>query len=333
MKIKIPLVSLPNKIAVSTLVLICVGFWPLVYFTTTKLESNLTTLLSNQQFASVSYVANDLEQKILLRIQALQDVADAVPADKINDRVAVSAFLEKRLAIYRLFSNGVVLIDGDGFGVADYPKAENRGAGDFREMEYFKEVIVTGKPAIGKPRVGRFSHKPGVAIAVPIKDSHGGIKAVMAGFVGLTDQSVFDQSHAALGRSGEYVLISLKDRMVITDTNNSHTLQMIEPESKDTSLERFMAGFEGTAVLEWFHHMNSLASAKRILNGKWLVMGLLPTTEAFAPIGKLKSEIYWAATLILMVIICLVWVLIHRQLKPVTTATRLLAKMAAGKYR
>ncbi|MGZ8982798.1 MAG: diguanylate cyclase [Methylotenera sp.] len=330
MNIKIPLISLPNKVAVFTLILICVGFWPLVYFTTTRLEKNITKLLSDQQFASVNYVANELEQKIILRTQALQDVADTIPVDKINDKAEASAYLEKRLAIYRLFSNGVVLIGRDGFGITDYPKVESRATADYRELEYFKEVIASGKPAIGKPRIGRFTQKPGVGIAVPVKNGNGEIKAVMVGFIGLTDRSIFDQAHASLGKSGEYVLISVKDRMIITDTDNSHTLQAIEVESKDPALDRFMSGFEGTAILEQFHNINSLAAGKLILDGKWLILGLLPTREAFAPISKLKSEIYWAATSILIVIVCLVWGLMYRQLRPITRATRLLGKMVSG---
>lgn len=326
---KIPSISLPNKVAVSTLILICIGFLPLVYFTTEKLEGNLTKLLSDQQFASVNYIANDLEQKILLRTQALQDVADAVPADRITNRAEVSAFLEKRLAIYRLFSNGVVLIGPDGMGIADYPKVEERATADYRELEYFKEVIATGKPAIGRPRIGRFTQQPGVGIAVPVKDSHGEIKAVLVGFIGLTDRSIFDQTHATLGKTGEYVLISVRERMVITDTKASDTLQMIEAEGKDPDFDRFMSGFEGTAILQQFHHMHSLAAADHILDGKWLILGLLPTGEAFAPISKLKSAIYWTATSILMVIICLVWWLIHRLLRPLVRATRILGRMVS----
>ena len=38
----------------------------------------------------------------------------------------MAAYLEKRLAIYRLFTYGVVLIGANGKGVADYPRVAGR---------------------------------------------------------------------------------------------------------------------------------------------------------------------------------------------------------------
>jgi len=323
------LFNLPNKVAASTLVLICVGFWPLIYFTTTKLEAHLTRLLQSQQVSSVNLVANDLEQKILLRTQALQDVADALPIDKVHDPAAVTAYFEKRLAIYRLFTYGVVLIGADGFGIADYPKVENRSHADYRQFEYFREVLATGKPAIGKPRLGRFTKQPGVGIAIPVKDDKDEIKAVLVGIIGLTDRAVFDQTHARLGKTGEYVLLSARDRLVIIDPASQDGLRELAPVGKDPVMDRFMTGFEGATVMDQFHHVESLAAAKTILDGRWLVVGMLPTEEAFAPIVRLKTEISLAAILILIVILCLMVWLIHYQLRPLTEATRTLTRMVS----
>ena len=154
------------------LLFVC-GMVPLVYFSTISLEKSLTELLVSHQESAVRNVAYNLEQKVLLRTETLQDVANNLPAERIGDRTAIGHFLRQNIAIAHLFVNGVVVIGKDGFAVADYPVAGKRASSSFLEMEYFREVLATGRPVIGKPRYGRFTNKAGVAIAVPIKKQAG----------------------------------------------------------------------------------------------------------------------------------------------------------------
>lgn len=321
-------ISLPNKIALSILILLCVGLIPLVYLTTNTLHASLEKQLSEQQFAYTSFVASDLEKKIELRIQSLQDVADGLPSDKIKDSAAIHTYLEKRLAIYRLFSLGVVVIGRDGFGVADYPHVESRDKADFRELEYFQEVMATGKFAIGKPRVGRFTQKLGVAIAVPIKDKRHTLVGMMVGFIALTDPSVFDQSKAKVGKSGEYVLVSVHDKTIIIDTDDAHTLKPVSVLGKDSDMERFLSGSEGSAITKFILGKKSLTSAKHILDGHWLLLAILPVEEAFAPIENLEMQILKNGSVVFLLIATLMWLLMHRELKPLTAAASLISKMA-----
>ncbi len=295
------------------------------------LESNLTKLLADQQLASLNFVANDIEKKITLRTIALQDVADSLPADQLNDSAIIKKYLVKRLAIYRLFSYGVVVIGLNGMSIADHPSVPGRSNADFNELEYFKQVVLTDKPAIGKPRIGRFTNKPGVAIAVPIHNHFGKLVGVMAGFIGLTDQNMFDQTHAHLGKNGEYILISVNDRLIITDTDDSHTLQPIRADIHDNNFDRFLAGEDGTAITEHFYLGKALSSAKHILDGQWLIIGFLPITEALEPIKLLKKQVYLSATAILFTIAMLIWWLMHHYLRSITETTKLLANMVDQK--
>lgn len=324
---KLPSLSLSNKIAISIFILLCTGLLPLVYLTTNTLHTNLEKQLSEQQFAYTNFIANDLEKKMQLRIQALQDVADNLPSDKLEDRAAINKYLEKRVAIYRLFTNGVVVININGFGVADYPHAENRATGDFRALEYFKEATSTGDVAIGKPRIGRFTKKMGVAIAVPIKNQQGAVVAVLAGFIGLTDPTIFDQSKAQMGKAGEYVMLSVHDRTIILDTDNSHNLMSASTLGLDANLDKLIAGLDGTLITTSIHGEKSLTSAKHILGGRWLVLGIMPVEEAFAPINHLENQLFKLGTIVFSIIVVLMWLVTHVQLKPLTMAARLITKM------
>lgn len=310
------------------MLLFCIGFLPLLFVMTAKMEKNLTKLLSDQQSASTSFVASDIEQKVLLRMQSLQDVANHLPADRINDPVAVSEYLSKRIAIYRLYSGGVFVIGLNGFGIADHPKLAGRATADYRDFEYFNEVVRTGAPAIGKPRVGRFSHKPGLTVAVPVKNAKGELVAVMAAVIGFGDSSVFDHAKAHLGKTGEYLIISVRDQLVFIDPQNMQSMRPLREMFSEDEVKFLIAGNDDTRVLYSITHKKQfLASTKHILDRRWLVLGMIPVDEVFQPVSALKKELYVISIVSLLCITVLMWWLMRRYLTPLATASRQLRKM------
>lgn len=320
--------NLSKKVALTALLLFCIGFLPLLVLTTAKLEKNITQLLSNQQLASTSFVASDIEQKILLRMQALQDIANNLPVEQINDSVAISEYLSQRIAIYRLYSGGVFVIGMDGASIADHSKLEGRAHANFSEYEYFKDVVRTGLPAIGKPRTGRFSHQLGVTIAVPVKNTQGDLVAVLAGVINLSDSTVFDNAKARIGKTGEYLLVSVRDELVFIDPDNMHNMMQLNEVFPESLAKALLTGVGETKVLYTLdHNRKHLTSTKYILDGRWLVLGMIPVDEVFQPISALKNELYAISIFSLLIITGLMWWLMHRHLKPLVIATGQLRKM------
>lgn len=320
--------NLSHRVALTALVLFCIGFLPLLVLTTNKLEQNLTQLLSNQQFASTSFVASDIERKILLRMQSLQDIAKSLPVDKMHDPAAIKQYLSERIAIYRLYSGGIFVIGLDGVAIADHPTLVGRTSANFGEYEYFKDVVKTGLPALGKPRTGRYSHQLGVAIAVPVKNANGDLVAVIAGIISLGDSTVFDNTKARIGKTGEYMLVSVRDELIFIDPDNMHNMMQLNEVFPKTLAKELLTGVDGTRVLSTLDPARKhLTSTKYILDGRWLVLGMIPVEEVFQPISVLKNEVYVISTVSLLVITGLMWWLMHRHLKPLVIATGQLRKM------
>ncbi|MDO9200283.1 MAG: diguanylate cyclase [Hydrogenophaga sp.] len=322
--------NLANKAALTAALLFIGGFLPLVYFSTLALERNLMVLLANQQTASVRHVAHDLEQNMHLRIDALQDVANKLPMDKGLDRGAMAGFLSSRIAIYRFYANGVVVIGRDGYGIADQPQVAGRGDGDFRALEFFQEVMKTGKPAIGKPRVGRFTREPGIGVAVPIKNAQGEMIGVMAGFLSLLDKQLFDQTGAKLGKTGSYTVVSSWDKLIIAGSREDHILKPVADLAPGAFTELTYDGLDVTQIGDDLTGTPALLSDAHILDGRWLVIGSLPVAEAFAPIRQLQAQIYSVAAIIVVLVSALMWAVMRRQLGIVTRATLALERMAQG---
>lgn len=320
--------NLSHRVALTALVLFCLGFLPLLVLTNTKLEQNLTQLLSNQQFASTSFVASDIERKILLRMQSLQDIANNLPLDKLSDSEAIKQYLSQRIAIYRLYSGGIFVIGMDGIAIADHPAIAGRAQSNFGEYEYFKDVVKTGLPALGKPRTGKFSHQLGVAIAVPVTNATGDLVAVMAGIIGLGDATVFDSAKARIGKTGEYLLVSVRDELVFIDPDSMHHMMQLNQVFPKQLAKALLTGVDDTRVLSTLGPAKKhLTSTKYILDGRWLVLGMTPVEEVFQPISVLKNEVYAISIVSLLVITGLMWWLMQRHLKPLVIATGQLRKM------
>jgi diguanylate cyclase (GGDEF)-like protein/PAS domain S-box-containing protein len=322
--------DLSTKAAITAVLLFVGGFFPLVYLTSSTLERNLETLLVNQQASSVRFVANDLEQKIMLRTEALQDVAKNLPVEALNEPTAVSSYLAKRIAIYRFFPNGVNVIGKDGIGIADEPPIDGRTHGDFFAQEYFQKVMQSGQATISTPRIGRYTNTPGVVIAVPIRNREGIVQAVLAGFINLTDKRIFDLEHAMLGNSGYYTLVDSEHRIIIADRRPGVALKSVDELNLGPLTELIFDGQNNHRIGLDLAGTPSILTDAHILNGHWVLMASLPTAEAYAPIAKLKQQIYSTAVLILLIFAALAWWLMRRQLGDVTRATQSLQAMAMG---
>lgn len=306
------------------------GMIPLIYFSMITLEKSLTELLINQQMSAVKLVASEIEDKVSLRIDSLQDVADHLPTNQINDSQAILFFLSQRTIIYRFFLLGVVVIDTDGHGVVDYPVLPGRATADYRQSEYFQEVLMTGRATIGKPSVEQFSHKPVVALAVPIKNAEGDVLGVLAGFIDLSDQTIFDHSQAKFGKTGEFLLVSDTYKTIISDATAEHKLMALDQENHQSIFERCLDKINGTGISEDFHGRKTLLSDVHILSDRWVLLGALPEEEAFAPINEVKQKIYLASVLVLVIVGGLMWWMMRLQLRVVRRATRQLHKMTFG---
>ena len=276
---KIPSFSQTQTVAAATLLFFLISV-SLVYFTTTMLDTDLAELLTKANPVSVGNIADDIaddiEQSILSRTRTLQDVASMLPVDKINDRAAMSSFLARQKEARELFPIGLIIIGRDGFGIADYPHIQDRDTADFRNRESFKEVISSGMSAIGKAHVGNHSRIPLVSISVPIRSKKGELLGILRGAVALTDPDVFDQTYERLGKPIEYLVVSVKDHMIVAATDSSQLLRPLPAPGIDKLFDRYMSGYDGSGYTRNLYGREEFISARHILDGKWIVIGELP---------------------------------------------------------
>ena len=331
---KISSLSLKTKITGMVLLSFLASFWLLTYSLGNRLSQDMTESMAAQQFSTVSYIASDLDDKFRQRIELLNAVAGIITPELLGSPEKMREFLKTRFGLLALFKAGLSVVSREGIGITDYPPVPERATAPFSELEYFKEVLATGKTAIGKPRIGRFSKQPGVAIAAPIKDRSGQIIGMLVGFALFSDTTLFGQvEHANVGNTGYIAILAPKFNMIATSSNPSRRFQPMAKPGANKTLDRFLAGYEGSGVAANSLGIETLSSGKQIPSIGWLAMVILPTKEAFEPIHTMRVRAYSIAAVLSVLAVVAVWLVIWRLLAPLSHASKRVSDMASGGLR
>jgi diguanylate cyclase (GGDEF)-like protein/PAS domain S-box-containing protein len=322
--------SLSKKVAVSSIILFVVGLTLLTYFSVSTLEKSLSRLLINQQMSMVNFVARDFEEKILLHNDSLQDAADRIAELGVANKARALDFLKQRIALYRFFSNGVVIYDRQGRAIAHYPEVQDRIIPTLSSLESAQEVLATSESAIGKPKLSPYQSRPELTLAVPIKSAQGELIGVLVGFIDLSANTLFNQQQAKLGDTGEFVVVSTIYRTILADSNKNHVLIPLDQLIPQSFVSRCLDNLDGTSFAEDLHGRAAILSDVHILSGRMVILGSLSVDEAFAPIRELSEQIYALAAIGLFLIGGIMWWVMRYQLDVVQRATWKLHRMAFG---
>lgn len=325
-------VSIKTKLIGLVLLILVSAFWVSAVINANRVQSDMTQLLSAQQFSVASYIAEDIESKIRLRIDVLNASAAGITPELLANPDKTRNHLKSNAALQLLFKTGTFLISHEGIGIADYPITPGRQGYVFNELEYFQDVMATGVASVGKPRIGLVTKKPGVAIAVPVKDTTGGIIAVLVGVTTLSDPMLFGQvENATFGKSGYIAIDVPRYGLIATSSDPTRVLDAMAKPGVNPMVDRFVAGYEGSGIAVNSKGIETLTSAKRIPSAGWITQIVLPTEEAFAPARKMRLRAYEISGALSVLAILLAWFLLKRVLRPLDMATSEISHMAAGK--
>ena len=315
------------------LLLFLCSIWLLTLFISNRLEHEMTAQLEAQQFASVSYIADSIETQVKFRIDSLKSVAARITPDLLAHPHKLEQFLQDGPLLTSIFQAGVVVISPVGIGIADSPILPDRVGGSVSDFEYFKEVVATGRPAVGKPRIGRFSKQPVISFAVPVLNSSGQLIAVLAGHTLLSDPTLLGsiEDLAYKHFTDRLILVSPKYRLIITGSDPTRTMTPIPETGVNPWSDRFMSGGEGSGITVNSRGVKILLSAKQIPTPGWYVRLGLPAEMAYAPIRSMKNWAYAIALGLSLISSLLVWLAIRQALKPLYAASKLIQDITEGK--
>ncbi len=321
--------SLKTRVTLFTLAIFLIGIWALAFYVSRMLREDMQRLLSEQQFSTVSLVAAGVEQEMDDRLGGLKNVAARVTPALLDNPAALQAFLVDRQILQTLFNGGTFIARLDGVVVADVSPAKGRLGVNFIDRDYMVGAIKEGRATIGKPIMGLFLKSPLFVMAEPIRDAQGKVIGALAGVTDLGQPNFLDKlTGSSYGKTGGYLLIAPQYRLVITATDKSRIMQPLPAPGIIPEIDRFIQGYEGSAVFVNPRGEEVLASAKGVPAAAWYVANQLPVNEAFAPISAMQQRMLLATILLTLLAGIFTWWMLRRQLAPMLAAVETLASLS-----
>ena len=324
--------TLKERIVVMTLVVFLLGIWGTAFMVGGLLRERMTVSIGENQFATVTYIADQLDREVADRLAALERIANQIDSTMLSDPQQVQAKLERHPTFQALFNAGTRVTRTDGSVIASVPSTPERLAANYADRDYQIAVIREGKPAIGRPVVGKVLGHPVLGLAAPIKNGDGQVIAVLTGVIDIGKPNFLDRiSESHYGRSGGYLLFASQHKLIVTATDKTRVLQPAPPRGANAMLDKYLDGYEGYGVAVSSRGVEEVSSARRLPSAQWLLVGVLPTEEAFAPIDAMYQRLFFSALLLSVAAGALAWwitsLVLRRQLAPLMNTTQLLQGM------
>ena len=319
-----------TRLTLLTLIFFLISIWAIMAYVSRILHEDLQRVLGSQQFSTTSYIAATVNNELNDRLNALNVVAKQISSTVLGNTGALQTLIEQRPILASLFTGSVWVSRQDGIAIASL-MPELIGT-NYADRDYLITVLKEGKAAISKPITGKVMKDAIFVMAAPIRDELGKVMGALAGVVDLGRPNFLDKfTEAHYGKTGNYFIVDPQNRIVITSTDKSRVMQQLPAPGVNPMIDRFVQGYEGSAVLVNAVGKEVLSSSKLIPLTGWAVSISLSTEDAFAPIHNVKQRLQIITIILTFLGGCLIWLVVsrtlQRQLSPMLVASRMLATM------
>lgn len=324
--------SIKFKIIAFAVLLVVAGLASRLFFGIPHIRDQMTELVSAQELALATYVAQDIDDSIRSRLALIGDLATDLPQASIAQPGKLSAWLQDRQRANPLFT-GLLVVRPDGHAlIGEYPALPGRDRLDYVDVDWFHGAMQSSKPVIGKPMRGRVNGAPLIVMATTVRDAGGRVVAVLAGLSLLDAPGFLDSlQKTRLGASGGFLLISPSDKMFVTASDPSMVLKPTPPAGANPLHDRAMSGFRGAGITVNAKGVEEISTMVTVPSTGWFLVARMPTEEAFRPITTLRDLTLTSTLIVLAVVIALVTAFLSAVLWPLVEVGRAMREMASGR--
>ncbi|BCG45316.1 diguanylate cyclase with PAS/PAC sensor [Citrifermentans bremense] len=291
--------------------------------------------IASRQFSVVGAMAGELDEKILAAQRELVAVAMSIPAATAKDAAAMQNFLDERLDLHQVFSDGTAFFSPKGRLLAFSPGQSVNIGGDFSKKEYLVRALQSGKALISDPFPSQRSKGHQVVMfTVPVLGEGGRIIGVLGGRVDLMEENFLSRvAHRNLGDAGEFFLFN-QQRQMIAHRKHDRISKPISAKGQRELLDRAIEGFEGSGEMPNPSGSLSIYSFKRLPSRGWILAAERPLSEAYAPIYRAQKLVAWSLSLLLPLALITVWLFVGRLTAPLQVFAGRVRETGgdAGKY-
>lgn len=275
--------SIVTRLLLLALCMVVFGAVVRYYVLTNFLREDLSAVVEGQQLTLATYVARDIDNKIIQRQRLLEHLAASVPADLLSQPERLQAWLKAHYDDQTLFTENLVIVNRQGRLVAGYPEP---GRDDAPADGI--QASLAGRSFIGQPRAGRAANAPVLPMSVPIRNAAGEIQGVLVGVTALGASGVLDsllESHTS--ETTSHFLLVFPDSQLFIDTSTRDArLKPTSPPGANALHDRAVAGFRGAGITRNAEGNEEVAAMASVPSAGWYIVARLPTREAFATVER-----------------------------------------------
>ena len=268
-----------------------------------------------EQVGTVSELARSLDDKLDERVLALKAAAWALPGPLSNDLTVLEGLLKRETALLTLYDD-LYIFDAKGVLLVDWPVKPGRRKLDMSARDYIQGALGSRDAVISKPVLGKATQQPIVVVATPLFDAKGHVTGIMAGVLNLYQPNLLGALPSrSNGKTGHFYLVG-PDRSVIAHPDKARILKSVEDLGANPALDQALQGFEGSLVTSSGNQGERLETFKRLRNNNWVLAGVLPTAEAYAPIDSMRKWLLITTALLLALCLPALRYFVQRLLRP-----------------
>jgi signal transduction histidine kinase len=277
-------------------------------------KAEMRRVLADQQLAFVSRVADEIDQKLALNLNALVAAAQVISPEWVNDVEKLEKALADRVTLRSLF-NDLFIHSSKGSILADMPPLGRRGI-DVSDQENFRTTLATRKAFISRPFVGKASKQPVVTMTAPIFDRHGNVVAILSGSLNLLKPNFLGNLGAAnVGKSGSFALFT-RDRMIVMSRDKERIMTQGPAPGASLYFDHATSGLEGSEEAVNSRGLQAIFSYSQLESAPWVLVASLPIDEAYAPIQATQRRIIEVTLLLGLLVAPIIWYAVQRLLEP-----------------
>lgn len=271
-------------------------------------------LLGNQQLSTVSYQAQDIDQKLTTAQSELVRASMEISPDVVTSPRRLEAILA-HASVLHLFFDDILVQSPKGKIIFDLPAMGRRGVNIF-DLENFQTTLTTRKPYISRPLRGRATGRPFILMTVPILGHGGEIVAILTGGLNLLKPNFLARlSDARIGKTGSFELVT-RDRTIVMAADKKRIMTQGPAPGVSSTFDHATMGREGWEESTSSDGAHAVFGYHPLQTAPWVLEGYLPAEEAYAPIVNAQRKIA-AVTVVLAVLFApMIWFATRYMLAP-----------------
>lgn len=313
--------SLKTRVTLLTLFIVVLSFLSLAAYMKGLLRDELLLFTGEQQRSALNLLTTEVNHGLQDRLGTLKTVASRVMPTQVGDKAAMKAFLLERPFLAGLFNGGAMIWNRQGVLQADVQFLKDGFVANTLDPQELAAVLKDGEAVIGRIHFHSRPNAAAFAMAVPIRNPQGDVIGALAGAIRLDQPNFLSQlaSHR-YGKTGNFFLLDARQRLIFATSDKPRLMEVLPAAGVSPWIDRFVQGFEGTARVVNPHGVEVLVSIQQIPLAHWYASVTLTPDETFALIDAIKPRGRLAALVLALLCLTLIWLMLRRQLAPMTAA-------------